>query len=220
MAHDLTNGQIQESLLQGNASAWIWLFDVEVGASEIAYLTPFDASVSYGGQTYQPYPMTVPEMPEGKETAQQTAQLTVWNIAGELTARLRDDELIGNFVTIRLVHADHLSDTSGVAHRAKILGAAVSRERHSVTFTIGVHNWLVRALGRRVQRNRCDKVYGSDPCGYDTGRSGAMASCSKLFTDGSNGCVEHGDDEESAGLYRLHPRLFGGFEALPKTNRG
>lgn len=220
MPHTIGTGQASKQLTPNTAAQWIWLFDVEIGASEIAYVTPFDDQITWNGITYYPYPMSFPVVPESKATQQGVAQITVNNIDGFLTDRLRDEELLGNFITVRVVNSDHLSETDVISHRMRMLGASVSRDRRAITITVGNYNWLTKQPGRRFMRLRCHNVYGSAACGYDTARAGAMATCSRLYSDGSNGCVEHGDDEAAAGLFRYHPLRFGGFPALPKQNRG
>lgn len=219
MPHEIGDA-LQETTMRNNPSAWVWLLEVQIGASEVAYLTPNNTAVAWGGNTYYPYPMTVPTVPEEQTTATEIIQLTVYQIDSMLTDRIRAGEIVGSKVYLRLVHLDHLSATDIIEHEATILGAEVTRADRAVTITLGSHPWLSRLIGRRFLRLRCWHVYGSDGCGYDTGRTGAMATCSRLYSDGSNGCVEHGDEEAAAGLFRLHPARFGGFPGLPRQNRG
>lgn len=216
MTRTIGSGQVQESQLPHNDKAWIWLFEVEVGTSEAAYITPYDAAVTFDGNTYQPYPMTVPTVPEAGTTNAVTATLTLFNLDDMITNRLRDNELLGNKLYIRLVHEDHLSETDVIAHEAVILGAEVVREKQAVKVTIGIRNWLALIFGRRFLRLRCHHVYGSDICGYDKDRTGALATCERTFSD----CEAHGTDEANAGLFVLHPKRFGGFKGIPSQNRG
>jgi len=216
MARTIGSGQVQESQLPHNDKSWIWLFEVEVGTSEVAYITPFDTAVTFDGDTYQPFPMTVPTVPESGSTNAVTTTLTIFNLDDMLTNRLRDDQIIGNKLYVRLVHEDHLSETDVIAHEAVMLGAEVMREKQAVKITIGIRNWLNRIFGRRFMRNRCHHVYGSAICGYDKDRSGALATCARTFAD----CEAHGADEASVGLAVLHPERFGGFKGIPSQNRG
>ena len=220
MPHDVGIGQVSESLTRNNSSPWAWLFEVHLGASEVAYLTPNNESVTYLGVTYYPYPMTVPTVPEEQGTVLAQLELTVYQIDSMLTDRLYAGEVVGQRCIARLVHLDHLTETDIIEHETAILGAEVMRESRSVTFTLGQASWLNKLVGRRFLRLRCHHVFGSSSCGYDTARSGALSTCSRLYSDGSNGCVEHGDEEESLGLFRLHPARFGGFPGLPRQNRG
>lgn len=216
MPHNIGTGQVTESQLLHSSSAWIWLFEIEVGSSEVAFITPYDDSVTFDGDTYYPYPMTIPTIPESGTTNVATTTITVYNIDDMITNRLRDNELIGNKIRVRLVHEDHLSETDIIAHEATILGAESIREKEAVRFTIGARNWLNKIFGRRFLRNRCHHSYGGEACQYDTARSGALAACARTFVD----CETHGDDEADNGLFRRHPLRFGGFRGMPKQNRG
>lgn len=216
MPHDIGTGQEIEAYAKNNASPWIWLFEVEVGSSEVAHLTPYDAQVTWNGDTYYPYPMSVPTVPEGKATAQSQAQITVYQVDQMLTDRLRDRELVGNKIRVRLVHADNLSETDVIAHEMTILGASIVRDQRAVTFSVGTYNWLNKQPGRRFVRLRCHHVYGSDACGYDKDRSGALSTCERTYAD----CLTHGQDEASVGLFQYHPARFGGFPGMPRQNRG
>lgn len=216
MPHPIGAGQVEKSQKLHSDSAWIWLFEIEVGSSEVAFLTPYDEQVVFDGDTYQPFPMTVPTVPEAGTTNANSTTMTVHNVDDLLTNRLRDDELIGNKIRIRIVHEDHLSETDIIAHEATILGAESVREQAAIKFTIGARNWINKIFGRRFLRNRCHHSFGSSACGYNTSRAGSLQLCGRTFTD----CEERGDDEETNGLLRLHPRRFGGFKGLPKQNRG
>ena len=219
MPHEIGTA-LEETTIRNNPTAWAWLFDVDIDDDQIAYLTTNNESVTWGGNTYLPYPMTVPTIPEEQSTASETIQLTVYQIDDLLTDYLRDGVVLGGRVVLRLVHLDHLSETSVIEHEATILGAEVARRNKTVTLTLGSHPWMSRLLGRRFLRLRCRHVYGSAACGFDVTRSGAMATCSRLYSDGSTGCVEHGAEEAAAGLYQHHPARFGGFPGLPRQNRG
>lgn len=216
MTKSIGAGQVTESHALHSTSAWIWLFEIEVGTSDVAFITPYDAEVVFDGDTYYPYPMTIPTVPESGTTNVATTTITVYNIDDMLTNRLRDNELLGNKIRVRLVHADHLSETDTVAHEATILGAESLRDQEAIRFIIGARNWLSKILGRRYIRNRCHHSYGSAACGYDIARSGALATCERTFAD----CDTHGDEEVADGLFRRHPLHFGGFRGMPKQNRG
>lgn len=69
----------------------------------------------------------------------------------------------------------------------------------------------------RITRNYCSSPYGGILCGYDTTRSGALPTCSKL-KDGPNGCTEHGDDEVAASLPREHPKRWRSFPGVRRQS--
>lgn len=216
MPHSIGTGQLQESQLLHNDKAWVWLFEVQVGTTEVAYLTPYDQQIVFDGDTYYPYPIEVPTVPEAGTTNATTTTLKLFNIDDMITDRLRDDELMGNKIWIRLVHVDHLSETDVIAHEATILGAELEPGNAVASITIGIRNWLNKEFGRRFLRTRCNHVYGSAICGYDKDRAGALSTCKRTYAD----CVLHGDDEANVGMMRQHPKQFGGYKGIPKKNRG
>ena len=215
MPLDLGPNLIPEINKLHSTGRWVWLFDVNVGAGSVYYLANHDSNISWNSTTYYAAPVEAPALTDAQGTQIPTIELTVYQIDQGITDRLRDGELQGQTVTMRLVHTDHLSDTTYHLERtAEILTAAVHKDR--VVFTLGGANWLTKTLGRRFLRLRCHHVYGSEVCGYDLARTGALATCARTFDD----CVMHGDDEAADGLYRLHPMRFGGFKPLPRVNRG
>lgn len=215
MPLDLGTNLSPEALKLHSTGAWIWLFDIPISTDEIFYLAHYDANVSWNSRTYYAYPIEAPSLQDAQGTQIPTIDLTVYQIDESITDRLKDGELQGQTVTMRLVHSDHLSDATYYLERtAEVLSAQVYRDR--VVFTLGGANWLVKTMGRRFLRLRCHHVYGSDACGYDTARTGALSTCERTFAD----CVLHGTDESDAGLFAYHPMRFGGFKPLPRVNRG
>ncbi len=224
MSIDLSAAHLSSSQDVHSDKAWIFLFDVNVGSSEIARFTNNTTSVSWNSETYQPYPMAAPEVPEQLETNTETFSLTIFNVDQVLTDRLRDDEIQGQEITITIIHEDDIGAATFARQvTATMLAAQAERQTGAVTLTIGATNWLRTILGRRFLRLRCRHVFGlvrSDgslgPCGYDSARSGALTTCERTYAD----CVAHGTDEANAGLFNAHPLNFGGEPDLPRLNRG
>lgn len=216
MPHSIGPNQIEEAFKLHSTSAWIWLYEVHIGSSEVAYLTSYDEQVTFDGNTYYPYPMTDPTVPEAGTTNANTTTITVFNIDDMLTDRLRDKELQGQSLFIRLVHSDHLSETDIIAHETTILGAESIYNGKTVRFTVGIRNWLNQIVGRRFIRTKCHHEFGGPACGYDTERAGALSSCKLTYSD----CEAHGVEEAAKGFRVLHPKRFGGFVGIPSTNRG
>lgn len=221
MPRDVDYSYIEEAR-KPDADPFITCFECNVGSSEVIRLTDYRTSVTWSGasKTFYPFPIELPTTPEDDDTAAKTFDIRVIDIHRELTNKLRDNELQGQELTIYRLHADQLALTDPMtSFTAKVQAAVVNRERGFVTFKLGAHNWLEVQIGRRYQRLRCWHKYGSSACGYDTDRSGAIATCD-YTRDGDNGCTVHGDDEEDAGLFRAHPRFFGGFPGINRQNRG
>lgn len=215
MAEDLTPGLISEAAKTDSASAWLWLFDVPVGQTDVLHVTNNLAPVEFEGRTYLPAPMSTPDVPEDTDVAAKTFRITYADIDQRLTDALRSQLLQGQVVRSRLVHQDHLEDGPALDREAIILAVTMDYQTRVATFTMGARNWLQANLGRRFQRLRCRHVYQSEACGY----VGTLPTCDRTF-NGSNGCTMHGDDEVARGLVRKHPARFGGEPGIPARNRG
>lgn len=217
---DLSQDLRDESVKLHADGATLWLFDVNIGASEILYIAANNENVTWNGRTYYAFPVATQAIPESSDVETPSISVTVANPDGSITDYLRDGSLVGQGVTIHIVHADHLGGSDEFAqYRGEILSAEVVVAESAVVFRIGATTWLQKKLGRRFARTKCWHVYGSDACGYDTTRAGALATCDQGL-DTANGCEVHGDDEESVGLVRLHPLRGGFFPGIPAANRG
>ena len=216
MPTTIGTGLQTESTKIHSASPWVWLFDVVIDDSAIAYVTNHDASITWNGNTYAPWDIETPTMPETKSNDLQTVTITASDVDQVLTGYLRQGKMVGERVRIVLANSSQLSETTDYVSRSMtILGASANASGGTVTFSLGVFNWGDQTSGRRFIRTRCHHVYGDVSCGYDKARTGALSSCDRTFAD----CQAHGTNETSVGLLNQHPERFGGFPGLPQQNR-
>ena len=193
-------------------SAWVELWELRSSDTEKFCITSNIEAVIFDSVTYSPFPMSRAEFERDAVGAITSASVSIANIDRVIQARLEANELHGRTVVYRLVNTAITASASDCyVERFEILDAVA--DALTVTFRLGKQNLFDRPFpANRFMRTRCGWVYGSTECGYDTTRSGALATCAKTVSD----CETHGDDEVTAGLVRNHPRRFGGFPGIMK----
>lgn len=199
------------------ALAWVQLWDIQIDDTNLYRITSNNEAITMDGNSYTPFNIGRTEITEDTEGTVQNLSVSVTNVDRVVQGYLEAGKLIGKSVTLYIIPIDSgsagsYSSEEAVAISLKIQN--VTADELAVTFELGQVNLFDQPFPRnRFIRSTCTKKYGSAECGYDTTRSGALATCSKKI-DGSNGCIAHGDDEVAAGLPRLHPLLYGGFKGI------
>lgn len=189
-------------------SAWVWLFEVDLNGTDCLRVCDSDASFTYDSKTYVPFPIRLEGIEVGENLPRPT--LTVASVGDEAGAYLEAGGIVDRTVQVYLASR---SDTSFAfdAGRWRVLDAQIGLD--TVAMSLGPYDLLDAPFpARRQHRTRCDKVYGSRDCGYDTTRAGALTTCALSMED----CEAHGANEAAAGLAVRHPQRFGGFPGIPK----
>lgn len=198
-----------------SAGVWVWLIDANITDSDVAYLTTNNESVTYNGQTYQPFPVAIPTFSADQTLDAARVEVTIPDPDQELTRRLKAGEIKGQTIAFRLCHLDLLSESPLLSFSGEVVATKRSFRKGIITLVVGSQNFLLRQMGRRWRRLRCDRVYKGPICLY----RGSLTSCDYTLT-GANGCEVHGADEASRGVKVYHPQQFGGAPGIPKENRG
>lgn len=199
-----------ERLRLNNDGAWVELWTIQTGTSTAMYVTSNNESVTFGGNRYDPYPMTRAEIERDSDGNISDVTVTVSNVGREITTNA--SALRGKSVTLNITNTNYLSSSYSYTFTIK----DITLSDVFATIRLGSVNLLTLDFPReRFMRTRCGWVFGSTGCGYDTTRSGALSTCDQTL-NGSNGCVAHGTDEVSAGRPRLHPLRFRGFPGIMK----
>lgn len=198
-----------------SVTPWVWLLLIRANADDAFRFAVHDQPVEWNGYTYAPFPCILAAQQQTSHGVLSDFSLEVSNLSKEVTRRLEADEVIDEILTASLVNLDNLDSTTKVAYstRYRILSADVNLT--SVRFGLGQWNLYNSPFpAQSFRRNKCKYIYGDKQCGYDTGRSGALATCD-LTKDGANGCTAHGLDELAAGLPQFHPERHGAETAIP-----
>ncbi len=199
----------------------IWLFDVEMSATEIIRVTPYPEQVTYEGNIYYPYPIEHDGFESSTDDMDATATVVAYNADGQVASYLWDNlGLTDKTVYVYLVESSDLSKGFYYFGRWEISSCELTRER--AIFSLGPLFVFSRQGPRqKYDRLQCQCQYGGQlgfegPCGYDTSLPGAMQICTKLL-EGKRGCIAHGDNEVSRGLKRNHPQNFRAFQGMAKN---
>lgn len=165
---------------------------------------------------YQPFSFGLTVLQQDNEGALPSVTLEIQNVTLEAERLYRQyNGLDGERVRLLLVRKTELPDGSPIIDERFVVETSGSK---AGTIALHLSKKVLQRTGfpnRRISRAFCIHKYGGVFCGYNTNRVGALQTCSKSY-DGENGCVEHGLDEEGAGLPNRHPARFGGFRGISR----
>jgi hypothetical protein len=109
----------------------------------ISYWATNPEPITWNGHTYQPIMMNWNNMKTSQGMSIEAATISVSNLAGLAGKYVKQIDVTGNAVTMRLLHADLLNKITGHWERvAKVM--AIKAEVSMVIFTVG--RWLGRGV--------------------------------------------------------------------------
>lgn len=222
MPASINSALVVEKNTLHNLDPWLWLFEIQIDDTEALRVAGYDQEVTYGGETYSPFPVSVGSQTRDRQGTLQEAEVTVANIGAVVSGYLEDGNLLGKKCVIRLVHEDDLTD-SVFGGEFDIIEATATLE--SVAFRLALYRLSESPFPAQLfNRGRCRWRYGGAGCNYNRNLPNAIsgtnpdfdpASCD-LSLDGPNGCTVHGLNEQANGVPIQHPAFFGGFPGIPK----
>ncbi len=163
------------------------------------YYAEWDEDVTFGGITYQKFPITHEYISENAEGQIDTLKVKVANVNRLIGAYLEEyDAFRGKEVRIKLVFYDRLDDPDAYLEDVYYVDEVVVNEE-VVEFTLSSKFDLLQETlpRRRFYRNFCQWKFKSTECGY----TGTETSCNKTLQR----CKELGNEAR-----------FGGFPSIPK----
>jgi phage-related protein len=149
---------------------FITLLILEIDSDTNLYLAVYPEDVlfpaSTNGDTYTAFPAIVSSISESSQGQVQGLAITVGNANRLISSYIENNKILGNNVTIRVVHADQLDDSSNkVDFTYRINRIHVTAE--VAVFELGHENLLALQLPRqRFIRDRCRFVYKDAQCEY------------------------------------------------------
>lgn len=202
----------------------VWLLEIEIPTDPVSRyrLNSSAHDVTFGTDdlgadlVYETHPFKVGGISADSHGGIHSATVAASTVRRELMAAIEVyDGLIGREARLILTNKALLASAVPLLEVVGVISTHQARVE-SVEFVIGREDMYRTAIPLlRTNHDYCTHPYGGLLCGYDTTVSGALPTCSfKQF--GANGCVEHGDAEEAAGLERKHPRRFGGHPGVPR----
>lgn len=205
---------------------WAFLLRIDIDGTNGLFVCGHDATISYGGILYQPFPIGVEKITQDTEGNLPLLEVTLANIGREAAVLLEQDYIVDRpFARLLLVNTDNLSDPAVPWGDHTVQDARVTLE--GVVLSMGPYNLFETQLpSRRQNRNRCDYLpeYGGLECQYSLALANLISVAQPLFDptscdgglDTSNGCVAHGDNEVANGKPRKHPLRWGAHKGIPK----
>lgn len=205
-----------------STTPWAWLFDVDLDGTNVLSVAGHPTAITYNARTYSAFPIAVAGLERTAAGDLPTPVVHVSNLSREIAAYLEASGILDRRVKIALINT---TTTTAIVDFGewRVIDAIVSLT--SASFRLGVYSLFDAPFpARRQMRGRCDHAYAGTECGYDETLSNLVASTYPSFSCGScdytlngeNGCKAHGANEVAHGLFRNHPRRFGGHISIPK----
>lgn len=204
------------------ASPYIWLADVELDDDDALRVCDGDANVTYSGNTYYAFPLTVEGYTSDGQASLPNVTVTVSALSREVADALDAGGLVDRSVQLWTLNR---ADTTQAFDRGRWMILDVAMTFTAASFRLGPWGLYDAPFpSRRQARSRCDYTYGGLECRYLTTLPNLVSgtypdfdgSTCDLTIDGGNGCRAHGANEVANGRPRLHPRRFGGHPGIPK----
>lgn len=185
-------------------SSWLTLIQLEVSDTQTVYYVPNPASITFDGQTYDPFPCSIQPARSDSTGGLNEVQVIVSNVTREISGYLENNDLRGRKVKLIGINSAYLSDPTAKVFDEDYEITEINVTEKAVTFRLGHVRFLhQRFPSGRFLRDNCRAIFKSTECGY----TGASTSCEKIL-EGSNGCRAHSNQAR-----------FGGFPAIPSVRR-
>lgn len=202
---------------------WAWLVELDSDGTNGFFVTSHDASLSFGGKLYVPFPLEVGTLSRDSEGNLPDLEVKVGNAGREIGARVDAGQIIDRVLHLRLVNS---ADLTTSVDWGEWTVQSISLVLPHAVLVCGPYNLFEAPLPAvRQFRSRCAYVdYGGLECQYDktlpNGIAGSYPSFDPATCDFGletpNGCRVHGHNEAANLRPRLHPGRFGGLPGIPK----
>ena len=113
------------------------MVELEINANTTGYFTTSPETLTHNGQTYIPVLMAIGEEEQTIDGQLPRLSVDVWNYRGIIFQFAKDNDLVLNDVTIRLVHTTLTESGAGDSVRLQVLGSAFADEVGRFTLGFG-----------------------------------------------------------------------------------
>ncbi len=182
----LTADLILEKNKLASNSPWLVLFTVKINDTigKVRYVD-HPESIVFNGKTYIPFPIKFDTIKEEAKAGLFDLTMTISNVSRVIQGYLDNNELRGNKCNIKIVHKDHLGDSSAVIkERFEIVSWRSTL--NEVQFVIGSLSLIGARFPSTVMlTDHCRHLYrGADGnCGYlDSTGAGTISSSGVTVT--------------------------------------
>jgi lambda family phage minor tail protein L len=186
---------IKNALAQ--TGAWVILLEITLVDATVLRLTSNNADVTWSSQTWQTFPFELQDLLSTSQGEFPTLTIRVSNAGRIMQSYLEQGQGgIGSTVTVRVVHSQHLTETTpAIEETFDVVASSADAEWCSIT--LGAPNPIMARFPRhRYVRDHCRWIYKSTECGY----TGALETCDRDMVD----CRLHSNSAR-----------FGGFPGIP-----
>ena len=174
----------EELIVQKNLLSYgpvIELLEIEMTElTTTLYLTSNNEDVVWGGHTWTKFPFRAGDQQDTSEGELSSFDIQVSNVLGIIEGYLdrTENDLSGDKVTYRLVHADYLDKAAFITSVWEILGVKCDSEW--VTFSLGGPNIFSKRFPLNIYKyNLCRwRKFKGTECAY----TGVGSSCDRTFS--------------------------------------
>lgn len=199
----MTSTEIIEKNKLSSDSVWVKILDVTIPDSGIIYLCDTNDNIVWNGNTYLPFPFTLPEIQESSDGSVKEVQMTLSNVRRYIGTYIQDydyyrknggtDNII---ITLRIVNTADLSNLTPLSYTFKVLSFTLNGS--DVSLTIGGDNLVQRQFPYYRLTRACNWTYkDGNTCQY----VGTLPSCNKSIAD----CIVHNNSINFGGFLSLSP---------------
>lgn len=162
----LTAALIVEKNKLANTVPWITLLRVTLDDATVLKLAAYPEDVTFDSETYTAFACVIDSISEVSSGNIGTLRVSVANVDRTISAYVEDNDMLGNDVTVRIVHESHLSDAdSKVDFTYRVNRITVTED--IAVFDLGHEDLVKLQLPRqRYIRGRCRWVFGDAYCAY------------------------------------------------------
>ena len=186
---------LREEKNKRHQGAYLWLADVYMGDAEIIRVVSASESVTFQGNTYQPFPFRVSDLGEETTGDLPSFRVGILDFTGIIDAEIRkNNNLSGNKVTLYKVPYNIIGTPVDGSSRENfrtwtgfVANTAYTKSGVSLTLESKV---ITRVAGPRgvLIRTSCPYAFKGESCKY----TGAGTVCDKSL-DGPQGCSFYGN---------------------------
>lgn len=182
MARELTTNIVAAKNALSSTTPFVYLLKIQLNAAQVIYLTSNNATITYGGFDWMPFPFAVGDMTEEGGGTPGALPISASNVEKILSRFIETNRGFSGGTLTLYYYSDGEALSLG---EMNIQTAAYDHE--SATLTAGNQNLFDQPFPRRTfSRDSCQHQYKGSLCGY----SGGILTCDKTLL-GGNGCKAH-----------------------------
>lgn len=218
----LSAAMIAETQKVRHTLPFLWLYEITIDTTVIAQtllrLVRHHSTVAFGSETYYPFPVSHTEIEENDQRNLPAFEIQLSHASRELARFLELGKgMRGASVRMILTHLALAASGDAVRTQSAFVQSVSANAEH-ITLECGLDMLADREFPpEQLTRDRCPYRYGSEQCGIRL--TPAMVAAFPTCPKDHVGCDQRGDQEQSEGYAKMHPRRFGGFPGIPRVVR-